>query len=41
MKGNGFYNSFPLQHLVQNFLLNPNFGYIPYQSEIASFGIII
>lgn len=37
MKGNGFYNSFPIQHLVQNFLLNPNFysAYIPYQSEIS------
>ena len=35
--GTGFYNSYPINHLVQNFLLNPNFysAYIPYQSEIS------
>jgi len=35
--GQGFYPCFPLEHLKQNFLTNPNFysAYIPYQSEIS------
>lgn len=35
--GQGFYNNFPIKHLHNNFLLNPNFysAYIPYQSEIS------
>ena len=35
--GQGFYNCYPINHLIQNFLLNPNFysAYIPYQSEIS------